>query len=74
MGAWYIFRMRYRVVLQATDEGYSVRCPALPGCWSQGQTEQEALANIADAIQDYLAAVRDALTGADVPEVEVPVA
>jgi predicted RNase H-like HicB family nuclease len=66
--------MRYRVVLQATDEGYSVRCPALPGCWSQGQTEQEALANIADAIQDYLAAVQDSLAGADVREVEVPVA
>jgi len=66
--------MRYRVVLQATDEGYSVHCPALPGCWSQGQTEQEALSNIADAIQDYLAAVQDSLAGADVREIEVPVA
>jgi predicted RNase H-like HicB family nuclease len=52
--------MGYRVVLQATDEGYSVHCPALPGCWSQGQTEQETLANIADAIHEYLAAVQEA--------------
>jgi predicted RNase H-like HicB family nuclease len=66
--------MRYRVVLQSTDEGYSVHCPALPGCWSQGLTEQEALANIAEAIQDYLAAIQDSLAGADVREIEVPAA
>ncbi|MBI2252146.1 MAG: type II toxin-antitoxin system HicB family antitoxin [Armatimonadetes bacterium] len=49
--------MRYKVVLKQTDEGYSVFCPGLPGCWSQGKTEQEALENIRDAIQEYLAAV-----------------
>ena len=47
--------MKYKVVLHRSDEGYAVSVPGLPGCWSQGETEQEALANIADAIQEYLA-------------------
>jgi predicted RNase H-like HicB family nuclease len=51
--------MRYQVVLHRTDEGISVSVPALPGCWSEGDTEEEALANIRDAIDDYLAALRD---------------
>ena len=51
--------MKYPVVLQRTEEGYSVSCPGLPGCWSQGETEQEALENIQSAIEEYLAAVGD---------------
>lgn len=47
--------MNYEVKLLKSDEGYAVWCPALPGCWSQGTTEDEALANIKDAIGDYLA-------------------
>lgn len=46
--------MEYQVIVQRTDEGYSVGCPDLPGCWSQGDTEQEALENITVAIQEYL--------------------
>lgn len=46
--------MRYKVNLRKTDEGYSVWVPGLPGCWSQGKTEEEALENIKDAIQSYL--------------------
>ncbi len=61
----------YPVVLIKSEEGYAVGCPALPGCWSQGATEEEALHNIRDAIQDYLAAVTDSLKDADVREVEV---
>ncbi len=53
--------MKYKVSLEKTDEGYAVWCPGLPGCWSQGQTEEEALENIRDAIQEYLL-VADALT------------
>ena len=34
--------MQYDVKLLKSDEGYAVWCPALPGCWSQGKTEQEA--------------------------------
>ena len=48
--------MKYKIVLNKTDEGYSVSCPGLPGCWSQGKTEAEALENIKDAIEEYLAA------------------
>ncbi|MHB1937392.1 MAG: type II toxin-antitoxin system HicB family antitoxin [Acidobacteriaceae bacterium] len=46
--------MTYRVVLQQSEEGYSVSCPGLPGCWSQGATETEALDNIRSAIQECL--------------------
>lgn len=63
--------MKYKVVLERTEEGYSVHVPGLPGCWSQGATEQEALENIQDAIQEYLAAVNDLTRNGDVREVEV---
>jgi hypothetical protein len=49
--------MRYKVVLSQNEDGYTVHCPGLPGCWSQGSTEQEALENIASAIEEYLAAI-----------------
>jgi predicted RNase H-like HicB family nuclease len=64
--------MRYEIALVATDEGYSVSVPGLPGCWSQGATEEEALRNIQEAIQEYLAVRDDLLAGAIVREVEVP--
>ena len=64
--------MRYRVVLQQSEEGYAVSCPGLPGCWSQGATEQEALENIRSAISEYVAAVNETIEG-DVREVEVAV-
>lgn len=65
--------MTYRVVLQQSEEGFAVSCPGLPGCWSQGQTEQEALANIRDAIGEYLGVVSELTRGHDVREVEVAV-
>jgi predicted RNase H-like HicB family nuclease len=52
--------MTYEVKLLKSDEGYAVWCPALPGCWSQGDTEKEALENIKDAISEYLADEDDA--------------
>ncbi len=63
--------MTYKVVLQKSEEGYSVSCPGLPGCWSQGETEQEALANIKAAISEYLAVVNESVKGLEVREVEV---
>jgi predicted RNase H-like HicB family nuclease len=63
--------MRYKIALLKTDEGYSVSVPGLPGCWSQGITEEAALQNIQDAIQEYLAVRDDLLEGAVVREVEV---
>ena len=65
--------MRYKVVLHRADEGISVSVPALPGCWSEGDTEEEALANIQDAIQDYLAALDDRCGDKETREVEVAV-
>jgi predicted RNase H-like HicB family nuclease len=63
--------MRYKIALLKTDEGYSVSVPGLPGCWSQGNTEEEALQNIQVAIQEYMAVRDDLLDGTVVREVEV---
>ncbi len=63
--------MRYKIALLKTDEGYSVSVPGLPGCWSQGITEEEALQNIQDAIHEYLAVRDDLLDGAVIREVEI---
>jgi predicted RNase H-like HicB family nuclease len=65
--------MKFKVVLYPSDEGYSVSAPSLPGCWSQGETEAEALVNIADAIREYLEAEPAADDGAVIREVEVSV-
>lgn len=55
--------MKYRIALQKSEEGYSVSVPGLPGCWSQGSTENEAIENIRGAIREYLAVVEEQLRG-----------
>jgi predicted RNase H-like HicB family nuclease len=65
--------MKYRIALHKSEEGYSVSVPGLPGCWSQGATEQEALENIRDAIREYLSVVEEQLRGDEIREVEVVV-
>lgn len=65
--------MKYRIALHKSEEGYSVSVPGLPGCWSQGDTEREALENIKDAIREYLSVVDEQLRGEDVREIEVAV-
>lgn len=65
--------MTYKIAIHRTEEGISVSVPALPGCWSEGDTEDEALANIQDAIREYLAALDDSVRGAEIREVEVQV-
>jgi predicted RNase H-like HicB family nuclease len=65
--------MKYRVRLEHSDEGFAVSVPGLPGCHSQGATEQEALDNIADAIREYLAAVEDVTRETQTREVFVEV-
>ncbi|MGH7199736.1 MAG: type II toxin-antitoxin system HicB family antitoxin [Planctomycetaceae bacterium] len=65
--------MKYKVVIHRTDEGISISVPALPGCWSEGDTEEEALANIQDAIREYLAALEDRFQGAELRDVDVQV-
>lgn len=64
----------YRVVLRQSEEGYSVSCPGLPGCWSQGATEEEALANIQVAIQEYIEAAEELAREDEGRIVEVAVA
>lgn len=65
--------LRYPIVLKKSEEGFAVNCPALPGCWSQGATEEEALDNIRDAIREYLAAIGDMFPKAELREIDVTV-
>ena len=65
--------MKYRIALDKSEEGYSVSVPGLPGCWSKGTTEREALENIEDAIREYLSVVDEQLRGEDIREIEVAV-
>lgn len=66
--------MKYKVVLEESEEGFAASVPGLPGCHSQGATEQEALDNIADAIREYLDVVSELVRdNGRVREVEVEV-
>jgi predicted RNase H-like HicB family nuclease len=65
--------MKYTIVFHRTEEGISVSVPGLPGCWSEGDTEEEALENIQDAICEYLAAVAEMNREQETREIEVVV-
>lgn len=65
--------MRYRIVLEESDEGFAASVPGLPGCHSQGASEQEALDNISDAIREYLEVIREQTRSANSREIEVEV-
>lgn len=66
---------KYRVAVHHSEEGCCVWVPGLPGCVSQGDTEDEALENIADAVRDYLEIMSDNLaeSGVEFREIEVAV-
>ncbi len=53
--------MKFPIIIEKDPEagGYVVYCPTLKGCVSQGETEEEALENIKDAIKTYLASIED---------------
>ena len=63
--------MKYQVILRKSEYGYDARVPALPGRHSQGDTEQETIENIQDAILTYVQMEREELKDAQVREVEV---
>jgi len=61
--------MKYKVVVEPQEEGgYTVYVPALPGCVSQGETVEEATANIKEAIELYLESLEE--RGIALPQVE----
>ena len=64
--------MKYPVVINKTEFGIDAHCPVLPGCHSQGDSLEEALENIKDAIETYLHMIEDEMKNASVYEVEVP--
>jgi predicted RNase H-like HicB family nuclease len=65
--------MKYKIRLKETEEGVAVWVPGLPGCWSQGETEEEAIENIKDAIKTYLETIEILNQGEKTRMVEVPV-
>ena len=65
--------MRYKIALKRTNEGYAVWVPGLPGCWSQGADDAEAVANIKAAISDYLAVASEVPEDAELREIDVAV-
>ncbi len=69
--------MKFIVTLDDGEDGYIVAsCPALPGCHSQGETREEALANIKEAIEGFIESLRmqgEAIPTQVVEEVEVSV-
>jgi predicted RNase H-like HicB family nuclease len=59
-------RLTFPVILERDEDGYFVSCPALQGCYSQGDTYEEAIANITDAMRLHL---EDRLAnGEEIPE------
>lgn len=65
--------MNFRVVLVESEEGFSVSCPVLKGCHSQGRTKEEALENIRDAIREWLDAEKAEKSIFNIIEEEVTV-
>ncbi len=65
--------MKYKIRLEETEEGFAVWVPGLPGCWSQGETEEEAIENIKDAIKTYLETIEILNQDKETRMIEVPV-
>ena len=63
--------MKYTITINETEYGYDVHCPVLPGCHSQGDTLEEAIDSIKDAIRTYLQMIAEETKDARVCEVEV---
>jgi predicted RNase H-like HicB family nuclease len=59
--------MEYTIIIhQAEEGGYWAEVPALPGCYSQGETVEETLINVKEAVEAHIAALRD--EGQEAPE------
>jgi len=65
--------MKYKIRLEETEEGFAVWVPGLPGRWSQGETEEDAIENIKDAIMTYLETIETLNQNKETRMVEVPV-
>ena len=69
--------MTFQTIVHKSKYGYNIHVPALPGCVSQGDTEDEALENIKDAIETYLEMKNEKIQygrNTEIREVEVALA
>ena len=52
-------KIKYRIVVEQDEDGkYFAECPTLPGCISEGETRQEAITNVKDAIEGYISSLK----------------
>jgi predicted RNase H-like HicB family nuclease len=67
--------MKLKIIIKEDieDGGFNVSCPALPGCHSQGETVEEAMRNIKDAIQGCISALNDRVKSGEGKVLEVAV-
>lgn len=65
--------MNFRIQLYETDEGWAVSCPDLPGCHSQGDTREEAITRITEAIQLWLEVEREETGVRRVENIEIAI-
>lgn len=53
--------MKYKVILQSTDDGFTAYCPTLPSCWASGATEQQALEHMREVVYEHLVAIENSM-------------
>ena len=64
--------MTYKVELTHSGKGYSIVCPDLPGCASQGETEEEAISKLRIVLSDYLLTKQQSHKPKEVRFIEMP--
>lgn len=70
---WEELIVKYTVVIEESEEGFSVSVPGLPGCHSQGATEAEAIVSIKEAIREYVDVVEELARSAGKKQVAIEV-
>jgi predicted RNase H-like HicB family nuclease len=53
--------MKYKIVLQRSDTGFTAYCPTLPSCWAEGNTEEQTLDNVRQVIYEHLIAIENSM-------------
>ncbi len=65
--------MKYLIAIEKNEDGYTASCPGLPGCWSQGDSREQAIENIHDAIITWLDTAKILSAGKETDYLEVAI-